>query len=116
MEMFDLGAILALGGGGVAAGWLVATVTQLIKNALPETWQNGRGILLVVYVQSGLLTYVAITAAPAESVPADMGSLLVLGLLVWQGITQSAIGANQLARKVQHVAAGTTDPRGADPE
>lgn len=115
MEPFDLGAILAIGGGGLAAGWLVATVTQLIKNVLPETWQNGRGIILVIYVISGALTLVTLNATPADVKPADMGSLVVLGLLVWQGIVQSAIGANQLTRKGIAIASGTTNTSGQDP-
>jgi len=115
MEPFDLGAILAIGGGGLAAGWLVATLVQLIKNVLPESMQTGRGIILVIYVISGLLTFVTLNATPADSKPADMGSLIVLGLLVWQGVVQSAIGANQLTRKVQSMASGTTNTTGQDP-
>lgn len=114
MEPFDLGAILAIGGGGLAAGWLVATLVQLIKNVLPETWQTGRGIILVIYALSGVLTFVAINATPDDARPTDMGSLLILGLLVWQGIVQSAIGANQLTRKGIEIASGTTNTSGQD--
>lgn len=115
MEPFDLGAILAIGGGGLAAGWLVATLVQLLKNVLPTAWQTGRGIILVNYAIAGGLTLVTINVTPADAKPEDLGSLVILGLLVWQGIVQSAIGANQLTRKGIEIASGTTNPHGQDP-
>jgi len=110
---FELAIVLTTAGAAVG-GAFVAGVVQLVKAALPESWQTGRGILFIVYVFAAALVAAAFVAAP-EATPDNIGGDAVLFVFAWQGITQSAIGANQLVRKVQSVSSGTTNPTGPDP-
>ena len=113
MEGFTLALVLTLAGASMG-GAFVAGIVQLTKNVLPERWQTGRGILLVVYVYGGALVGAAMAAHP-ELVPDNVGAAGFLFVLSWQGIVQAAIGANQLARKGEAVLQHATNRGGEDP-
>lgn len=113
LEGLSLAIILTLAGASMG-GAFVAAIVQLTKNVLPETWQTGRGILLIVYAYGGALVGAAMVAHP-ELVPDNVGAAGFLFVLSWQGIVQAAIGANQLARKGEAIIQGRTDPTGEDP-
>jgi hypothetical protein len=113
MDDFTLAIVLTAAGAAIG-GAFVAGVAQLLKALLPESMQTGRGIIAIVYALSALLVAAAFQAAP-EATPDTFGGDAFLFVFSWQGVTQAAIGANQLARKVESIRSGTNDPTGPDP-
>ena len=110
-----LTSVLTAAGAGVA-GIFIASIVQLIKNVLPETWQTGRAMFGIVYLLSALLVAAAIAASPDLHVSdvAGWAGAIFLGVASWQAVAGAAIGTNQVARKVQAVASGTTNTAGQD--
>lgn len=113
MEGFELAIVLTAAGAGLG-GAFIAGLVQMVKGILPTNWQTGRGILLVVYVASGLLVGGAMYATP-DVVPDNAAAAIFLGVFSWQGVAGAAIGANQIARKGEALLQGTTNERGEDP-
>lgn len=113
MEGLELAIVLTAAGAGLG-GAFVASLAQMAKGVLPESWQTGRGILLVVYALSGLLVGAAMYATP-ELVPDNFAAAAFLGVFSWQGVAGAAIGANQIARKGELLLYGGTNPVGEDP-
>jgi hypothetical protein len=111
----SLASVLTAAGAGVA-GVFVASIVQLIKPLLPDTWQTGRAMFGIVYVLSALLVAAAVAASPDLHVSdaAGWAGAIFLAVASWQAVAGAAIGTNQVARKVQAISSGTTDPAGQD--
>ena len=105
-------AIVLTAAGAAVGGTAVASVAQLFKAVLPTNWQTGRAIIAIVYLLAALLVIGAIVVAP----PMEGGPVMaaLAGVLAWQAVATAAIGTNQLARKAQDIAGGTTNPTGPD--
>lgn len=110
-----LASVLTAAGAGVA-GLFIASLVQLLKPVLPESWQTGRAMFGIVYLLSALLVGLAIAASPDLHVSdlAGFAGAAFLAIASWQAVAGAAIGTNQVARKVQSIASGTTNTTGQD--
>lgn len=113
MGEFALSMVLTAAGAGLAAVF-VASLVQLIKGALPETWQTGRAILVIVYLASALLVGLALGGSPDVTAALNPFELAFLALFSWHAIAGAAVGSNQLARKGEAIVRGTTNTTGQD--
>lgn len=102
-----------IGGGAAVGGGIVASVTGLLKNVLPTTWQHGRAVLAIVYALAAGLV-IASMGTFVEPVPGGVGAAVLVGVLAWQGIAAAAVGTREITVKAVDIATGGTNPQGPD--
>lgn len=99
-------------GGAAVGGAIVSSVTGLLKNLLPDSWQHGRAVLAIVYAIAAFMVIASIWALPP--IEGGPGAVALVGLLAWQGLATAAVGTREVFVKGVSIARGTTDPSGPD--